>query len=120
MRPSFNTTGPCIAREHYMLPPERRLDDVLALVDEHRYFTLHAGRQTGKTTSARWMVDHYNRGEHFCALWVDIQDARELPDPAQAFELVLDDLDAAIEVDLPGLALPAGPARTLEPARSCI
>jgi AAA domain len=120
MRPSFNTTGPCIRGEHYMLPPERRLHDVLQLIDEHRYFTLHAGRQTGKTTSARWMVEHYNRGDRFCALWVDIQDAREIPEPAQAFELVLDDLDGAVEHDLPGLALPAGSARTLEPARSCI
>jgi type II secretory pathway predicted ATPase ExeA len=120
MCPSFNTSGPCIPGEHYMLPPERRLHDVLQLIDDRRYFTLHAGRQTGKTTSARWMVEHYNRGDRFCALWVDIQDARELPDPAQAFELVLDDLDRAVEQDLPGLALPSGRARALEPARSCI
>jgi len=120
MRPSFNIAGPCIPGEHYMLPPERRLDRVLELVEEHRYFTLHAGRQTGKTTSARWMVDHYNARDRFCALWVDIQDARELPDPARAFELVLDDLDRAVRLTLPGLALPMGPARALEPARSCI
>jgi hypothetical protein len=120
VRPSFNTTGPCIPGEHYMLPPERRLRDVLELIDGHRFFTLHAGRQTGKTTSARWMVEHYNGGDRFCALWVDVQDARELPDPAQAFALVLDDLDRAVRRDLPGLALPSGPARTLEPARSCI
>ncbi len=93
MRPSFNTSGPCIPGQHYMLPPERRLGHVLALIEDHRYFTLHAGRQTGKTTSARWRVEHFNRGDRFRALWVDIQDARELNDPARAFELVLDDLD---------------------------
>jgi hypothetical protein len=120
MLPSFNTTGPCIPGEHYMLPPERRLNDVLRLIYDRRYFTLYAGRQTGKTTSARWVVDHYNRGDRFCALWVDIQDARELPDPAQAFELVLDDLDRAVEVDLPGLELPSGPARAPGPVRSSI
>jgi hypothetical protein len=120
MRPSFNIAGPCIAGEHYMLPPERRLGRVLELVEEHRYFTLHAGRQTGKTTSARWMVDHYNAAERFCALWVDIQDARELPDPGRAFELVLDDLDRAVTLALPGLPPPSGSARALEPARSCI
>ncbi|WP_437292012.1 hypothetical protein [Sorangium sp. So ce406] len=51
---SFNTAGPCIPGEHYMLPPERRLGRVLRLIEDRKYFTLHAGRQTGKTTSARW------------------------------------------------------------------
>ena len=120
MLPYFNTSGPCIPGEHYMLPPERRLGHVLELIEGRRYFTLHAGRQTGKTTSARWLVKHYNAGDRFCATWVDVQDARELPDPVQAFELVLDDLDLAVRRDLPDLALPSGSARTLEPARSCI
>src|ERR1041384_7929718 len=35
-----------------MLPPERRLGRVLELIDDGKYFTLHAGRQTGKTTCA--------------------------------------------------------------------
>ena len=120
MLPYFNTSGPCIPGRHYMLPPERRLGALLALIEGQRYFTLHAGRQTGKTTSARWLVKHYNAGDRFCAIWVDVQDARELSDPARAFELVLDDLDLAIARDLPGLAPPSGPARALEPARSCI
>ncbi|MEX1367290.1 MAG: ATP-binding protein [Nannocystaceae bacterium] len=116
----FNTAGPCIAHRHYMLPPQRRLHDMLELIESHRYFTLHAGRQTGKTTSARWIAEHYNAGDRFCALWVDVQDAREVSDPATAFELVLDDLDLAVTRDLPELALPGGRARALEPARSCI
>jgi hypothetical protein len=120
MLPFFNTSGPCIPGEHYMLPPERRLQHVLELVETRRYFTLHAGRQTGKTTSARWLVKHLNAGDRFSALWVDIQDAREVPDPVEAFQLVLDDLDLAVETNLPGLALPSGRARALEPARSCI
>jgi hypothetical protein len=120
MHPSFNIAGPCIPGEHYMIPPERRLGRVLELIDRHRYFTLNAGRQTGKTTSAQWLVRHYDAGDRFGALWVDVQDARELPDPEKAFELVLDDLDRAVERDLPGLAVPSGPARALEPARSCI
>jgi hypothetical protein len=43
-----------------MLPPERRLGAVLELIDEHRFFTLHAGRQTGKTTTLMWLEDHLN------------------------------------------------------------
>ena len=62
MRPRFNTTGPCFPDEHYMLPPERRLGRVMELVDDGKYFTLHAGRQTGKATSAQRLADHYNAG----------------------------------------------------------
>jgi len=53
-----------------MLPPERRLGAVLDLIEEHRFFTLHAGRQTGKTTSARWLVEHLNAEGRFHAAWV--------------------------------------------------
>ena len=49
---SFNTAGPCFPDEHYMLPPERRLGRIMELIERGKYFTLHAGRQTGKTTSA--------------------------------------------------------------------
>lgn len=52
---SFNIAGPCIPGEHYMLPPERRLGLVQQLIEERKYFTPHAGRQTGKTTSLMWL-----------------------------------------------------------------
>lgn len=106
MSPYFNTTGPCVSGEHYMLPPERRLGRVMRLVEEGRYFTLHAGRQTGKTTSARWLVDRYNEGEDRQAAWVDLQTAREQPEPARAFRTVLGELDRALARDLPDLARP--------------
>ena len=83
-----------------MLPPERRLGIVLELIEEHRYFTLHAGRQTGKTTSARWLVEQFNRGSSFRAIWIDLQSAGDNPNPAEAFEAVLYGLDTAIERDL--------------------
>lgn len=46
-----------------MLAPERRLAAVIDLVEDHRYVALYAPRQTGKTTSARWLVRHYNAGD---------------------------------------------------------
>src|SRR5580704_16717967 len=108
MRPSFNTSGPCFAGEHYMLPPERRLGRVMELIEDGKYFTLHAGWQTGKTTSAQWLVEHYNAGDRFRAIWVDLETARDDPDPAAAFQAVLDKLDQAVERTLPDLGLPAG------------
>ncbi len=68
MHPYFNTSGPCLPEHHYMLSPEDRLQHVMRLVDEHKYFTVHAGRQTGKTTLSRWMVDHLNAGSKYRTL----------------------------------------------------
>lgn len=92
MKLSFNTTGPCIPGEHYMLPPERRLGRVMELIEAQKFFTLHAGRQTGKTTSLMWLEKHYNATGRVRALWVDIETAREQPDPEKAFRTVLNNL----------------------------
>ena len=89
MKPYFNTSGSCSPGEHYMLPPERRLGRIMELIEQGRYFTLHAGRQTGKTTCARWLVQHYRQGGQYVVLWVDIQAAREQPDLGKAFRTIL-------------------------------
>lgn len=107
MRPSFNTAGPCLPGEHYMVPPERRLGPTLELIGEGKYFTLTAGRQTGKTTSLYWLVEHYRQAGTAAALWVDLQIAREEPDPTVAFDAILRCLDRAIELHLPEIGLPA-------------
>jgi type II secretory pathway predicted ATPase ExeA len=120
MRRSFNTAGPCVPGEHYMLPPERRLGVALELIEEHRFFTLHAGRQTGKTTSARWLVEHLNAAGRFHAMWIDVQIAREQPDPAKSFEALLYCLDTALARDLPELGSPATAACGLAPASTFV
>ncbi|MCA9706606.1 MAG: ATP-binding protein, partial [Myxococcales bacterium] len=89
MLPYFNTSGPCIPGEHYMLPPERRLEHVLELIEARRYFTLHAGRQTGKTTSAMWLADHLEATGRWHALWIDLETARETPDVTDAMSAIL-------------------------------
>ncbi len=114
MRPSFNVAGPCFPDEHYMLPPERRLGRVMELVEEGKYFTLHAGRQTGKTTSAQWLAEHYNAGERYRAVWFDLETARDQPDPARAFVTVLSKLDMGVKQALPDLGVPAERARFLD------
>jgi hypothetical protein len=106
MLPFFNTSGPCIPGEHYMLPPERRLGAVLELIEGHRYFTLTAGRQTGKTTSAMWLEDHLNASGRWRAMWVDIQTAREQPDVARATTAILAVFDRTLERRHPDLPRP--------------
>jgi hypothetical protein len=46
----FNTGGLCFPGKHYMVDPLTRLTDVEGLIRKELYFTLHAPRQTGKTT----------------------------------------------------------------------
>ena len=106
MVPSFNTAGPCIPGEHYMLPPERRLGRVLQLIEERKYGTLHAGRQTGKTTSLMWLERHLNASGRWRALWVDLETAREQPDPAAAFPTILTTIDRALRLRHTALARP--------------
>jgi len=91
----FNIAGPCYPDEHYMLPPERRLGPVLELIQQRKYFTLTAGRQTGKTTSLKWL-EGYLPTTGLRALWLDVQTAREQPDPATAFALVFDRFERAL------------------------
>jgi len=97
----FNTAGACIPGEHYMLSPEPRFRRVMRLVDERKYFTLHAGRQTGKSTSARWLVDQYNAGNRYRALWLDIQTAREQPDLTAAFRTILTKVELVLQMYWP-------------------
>ena len=44
----FNTTGPCLSEDHYMLLPEERLPQIRDLIDDKHYFVIHALRQIGK------------------------------------------------------------------------
>jgi hypothetical protein len=107
MLPRFNIAGPCIPGRHYMLPPERRLGPVLALIEGHSYFTLHAGRQTGKTTSAMWLADHLEATGQWHALWVDLETAREKPDVTRAMTAILAAFDRALAWRHPELPRPS-------------
>ena len=46
----FNTAGPCQPELHYMLPASQRLSEVRQLIDQGRYFTVHAHQRMGNTT----------------------------------------------------------------------
>lgn len=90
-----------------MLPPERRLGRVIQLIDERKYFTLHAGRQTGKTTSLRWLEKHLAAGAEKRVLWVDVQSAREKTDVSSVMTLILHNIDRALQIRHPDLKRPS-------------
>lgn len=74
----FNTTGPCDPSQHYMLPPLLRLPELRRLVDEQRFYGLHAARQSGKTTIVRALAEEL-RAEGIVALHVSLESSRQTP-----------------------------------------
>ncbi len=102
----FNTAGPCHRDEHSMLPPARRLGRAMELMGRGRWFVLAAGRQTGKTTSLQWLVEHERtRGERL-AVWIDLESAREDPSVATAMRSVLSALDRGLAMQCADLPRP--------------
>ncbi len=74
----FNTAGPVEAHRHYCLPPLSRieLDDVLLLIEQAKYFVLHAPRQTGKTSVLLALMERLNREGRYTCLYVNIEAAQ--------------------------------------------
>ena len=56
----FNTAGLCFPEDHYMIDPLRRIAGTRGLIRQKKYFSLHAPRQTGKTTSMRALMQYLN------------------------------------------------------------
>ncbi len=81
----FNTTGPCVPEDHYMLPALPRLPEMRGLIDQKLYFVLHAARQTGKTTSMLALAHELTAEGRYAAIVLSVQ-------PASAFS---DDIDTA-------------------------
>ncbi len=91
----FNIAGPCFASQHYMIPAERRAAETATLLDQGRWFSLVSGRQTGKTTVVRHLARTLTAQGQRLVLWIDLQTARDLDDPARAFAVILDVLHEA-------------------------
>ena len=74
----FNTAGPGIPEDHYMVDPLRRInyDEVRLLIEQKRYFILHAPRQTGKTTSLLAMVKKLNEEGIYRCFYMNVESAQ--------------------------------------------
>ncbi len=98
----FNTAGPCDPDKHYMLPPERRLPQVRALIDQELYFVLHAPRQTGKTTAVRILAGKLTAEGRYAALYASCESG----------QTARNDIDKGVSAVLQSIALRA---RSLPP-----
>jgi len=72
----FNTAGPINPEWHYYVP--HRLDENLfqQLIDQAKYFILHAPRQSGKTTAMRQFAQHLNNTGKYKALYFNVEPAQ--------------------------------------------
>lgn len=74
----FNTAGPVNCEEHYCLPPLERwnLTEILSLIDQKKYFVLHAPRQTGKTTTLLALMEYLNTQGKYRCLYINVEAAQ--------------------------------------------
>ena len=99
----FNTEGPVRPQDHYCLPPLGRwdLDEVLRLIEQKKYFLLHAPRQTGKTSCLLALMAHLNREGRYRACYTNLeiaQPARE--DLARAMRAICGTLAVSAQLYL--------------------
>jgi hypothetical protein len=99
----FNTSGPCLPELHYMLPPEPRLPGALELIEQGRYFVVHAPRQTGKTTTLNALAQDLTATGRYVALLFSCERAEPTEDDYGAAGAAILDAIAA-EAFAQGLA----------------
>lgn len=71
MMRSFNVTGSCNPRLHYMVDIQSRLVKIKELVDAGAYFTINKARQYGKTTTIQALTSYLK--EDYIVLSLDFQ-----------------------------------------------
>jgi hypothetical protein len=97
----FNTAGPCRPEDHYMLPAQRRLPDLRALIDQKHYFVVHAPRQVGKTTALMALATELTAQGVYAAVLFSAEEGQAFrSDIGAVEEALLDELTAAA-ADLP-------------------
>ena len=61
MERTFNITGACNPREHYMVNLDSRLAEIKKMVDAGKYFVINRGRQYGKTTTLNALENYLSQ-----------------------------------------------------------
>ncbi|MBN1226103.1 MAG: ATP-binding protein [Deltaproteobacteria bacterium] len=91
----FNTAGPVNCKDHYCLSPLERFDleGIVSLIDQKKYFVLHAPRQTGKTTCLLALMDHLNAIGKYRCLYFNVESAQAArEDVRQGMRAILDEM----------------------------
>jgi hypothetical protein len=79
----FNTAGPGVAEEHYLLPVLERQPGINEMIEGEYYFALHAPRRSGKTTLLNALTNKINSEGKYYALTCSIANLKNVADRAQ-------------------------------------
>ncbi len=110
MKKFFNTAGLCFPGKHYMVDPMKRLGGVEKLLDREQYFTIHAPRQTGKTTYFYALSRKLNCEGKYTALVVSFEVAGYSGiSVKEANEALIDCIFQAAAEQLPASCCPPNP-----------
>ena len=74
----FNTAGPNNPAKHYCIDPFERINwtEIQQLIDDEKYFVMHAPRQSGKTTLLQAIVERINDSGRYVAMRFSVQSAQ--------------------------------------------
>lgn len=96
MKKYFNTAGPVNLPQHYKIDPLHRwdLEEILTMIEQQKYFILHAPRQTGKTSSLLALEKHLNEEGQYVAVYVNFEVAQAARnDISDAMGAIIKELD---------------------------
>ncbi|KJJ83830.1 ATPase domain protein, prokaryote domain protein [Candidatus Omnitrophus magneticus] len=71
----FNTTGFCDPEIHYMIDPLRNQNIIFDMIEKRQYFTIHAPRQTGKTTLLHELAHRLNKEGNYISVVFSVESA---------------------------------------------
>jgi AAA domain len=98
----FNTAGLCFPNDHYMIDPLKRFSGVMELLRKRLYFTIHAPRQTGKTTYLHVLAQKLNSENQYIALVASFERAGvESLTLEKANEILIDSIYRNARIQLP-------------------
>ncbi|KJJ84395.1 ATPase domain protein, prokaryote domain protein, partial [Candidatus Omnitrophus magneticus] len=103
----FNTTGFCMPERHYMIDPLRNQKIIFDLIDKTQYFTIHAPRQTGKTTLLHELAHRLNKEGNYISTVFSVENAgyKSIPLP-EAMRTIIESLYEESSKFLPNNELP--------------
>ena len=95
----FNVAGPCIEGIHYMLDATERLhDEVVALINTHQYYVIHAARQTGKTTLLLNLANKINKEGKYYAVYCSLENAYTEREAKDGIKSIVFSLRSAFQI----------------------
>lgn len=100
---TFNTAGPTKPDLHYSIDPMSRMEweEISALIDQERYFLMHAPRQTGKTTTLLAMMKRLNEEGKYACAYANIEGAQAARgDVNEGVESIVSSIAQSVELYL--------------------